>query len=286
MLHILETTSARSIKAGREMCDLFLKYRAEFYSCLAYARAQKLESLQNALRANVTHDFAFQDWCRVVRAKWNLLPLSAKGSLLDPAGGRFNIGGLDGTRFPSFPALYAAEDSATALCEVFGKEETRCMSRLEYALAGADSFSCYRLQGVLETVLDLTEPGRLSSYFDLIKTIKFPKYVIAAARVLGLPKPRTVKTCSELFKTLFEKNWRYYPMQCDIPANSQILGQIAESAGIQAILYRSHKGMKRNLAIFPKNFANSFSVVELMDETPKNAQVVRRIDQSTYSLLV
>ncbi len=42
-----------------------------------------------------------------------------------------------------------------------------------------------------------------------------------------------VKNLQELLNTLFAANWRLMPMQFDVPANSQILGQIAQAAGLE-----------------------------------------------------
>ncbi len=53
------------------------------------------------------------------------------------------------------------------------------------------------------------------------------------------------------------------PMQFDAPANSQVLGQIAHSAGIEAILYPSVKTNKKALAIYPENFLNSDAFIEI-----------------------
>lgn len=77
-------------------------------------------------------------------------------------------------------------------------------------------------------------------------------------------------------------NWRDMPMLWDIPANSQILAQIAYAAGIEAILYPSKITCKNCLALFPKNFQQSDSYIKLEGEIPKEVKNLQ-IDYKNYS---
>lgn len=61
------------------------------------------DALKSSLR-EVAAPFEFSAWQRAVKYRYSLAPLSTKGSLVDP-GGRFNIGAIDPSRFPLFPAL-------------------------------------------------------------------------------------------------------------------------------------------------------------------------------------
>ena len=90
-----------------------------------------------------------------------------------------------------------------------------------------------------------------------------------------------VKNLEELRKTLFLENWRLMPMQFDVPANSQILGQIAYSAGIEAILYPSVKTHKKALAVYPENFINSEAFIEIAG-TVAETVINTKIDKDTY----
>jgi len=246
-----------------------------------------LDQLKDSLRKRSSLNFKFDNWSRVVKYRWALKPLSAEGSTLTDAGGRFNIGDIDPNRFPAFPALYLGEDAETALKEVFGKKpQQKGLDALDFSLTNPDSYSLVRVQGQLEMVLDLTHMENLRDYFELIKKIKFPKYVETTAKILKLQKPRTIKNLSELKKSLLEPNWRIFPMQYDIPANSQILGQIVENAGIQGVLYLSVQGGKKCLAVFPRNLENSTAFVQLMDPLPEGTNIESKLDMNSWKKLV
>jgi len=70
-------------------------------------------------------------------------------------------------------------------------------------------------------------------------------------------------------------------MLLDIPSNSQIFGQLIMEAGIQGILYKSKLTGKECLAIYPFNFPNSDSFIQLNDESP-NLNTPSRIDAINY----
>jgi hypothetical protein len=71
------------------------------------------------------------------------------------------------------------------------------------------------------------------------------------------------------------------PQQFDLPSNSQIFGRIAAAAGLHGILYPSARQVaKRCLALFPQNWADSGSFVEVGDEAPQDARLTR-IDATT-----
>ena len=65
-------------------------------------------------------------------------------------------------------------------------------------------------------------------------------------------------------------------MQFDVPANSQILGQIAYEAGIEGILFPSVKTDKKNLAIYPENFKDSDAYIEIRGEV-SNTVVIKEL---------
>lgn len=73
-------------------------------------------------------------------------------------------------------------------------------------------------------------------------------------------------------------------MQRDIPSNSQIFGQIVRSAKIEGILYPSKMSngkQKLCIAIFPENFDDSNSFVEIEDDVPESV-TNKRLDQYSY----
>ena len=71
-------------------------------------------------------------------------------------------------------------------------------------------------------------------------------------------------------------------MVYNFPSNSQIFGQIAHEAGVEGILYPSSKRSNKNsLAIFPKNFNQSISYVQIEDRVPEQ-MLFRKLDATTY----
>lgn len=279
-LHFLETVSQKDIRTAQAKQKAWLTHHSDYYSFLATQRAQIIDELKDAIRTKATSSFKIEKWCRVVMYKWALEPLSAKGSLLS-IGGRFNVGnGIDPIRFPVFSALYLADNNETAITEVFGVSQHQELSNLDLALANADSFGLVRIDGELESVIDLRDAKNIKPFFDLIKNFKLPKDLMARAKAIGIPPPRVVKNSKELWNTLLEVDWRWNPMQCDIPSNSQIFGQIAESAGLSGIIYPSVKGKGNCLAVFVRNFQSESSWLGLVD-TPPHEKVICKLDSKT-----
>ena len=109
-----------------------------------------MEELRDVVRSRATTNFKFGEWVRVVKYRWSLEPLSACGSILGGGGGRFNIGDIDTTRFPPFPAVYLAENEETASCEVFGvkpKGESD-LDRVDLSLIKRGSYTLIRIEGM------------------------------------------------------------------------------------------------------------------------------------------
>jgi len=77
------------------------------------------------------------------------------------------------------------------------------------------------------------------------------------------------------------KNWRNWPMVYDVPAVPQIFGGLVMNAGIEGILYESSITERECLAIFPQNFHNSTSFIQLDDPVP-STDVITRIDSSNF----
>lgn len=287
-LYLLDKISQRDIRLSKQRYDSVAKYYWDHYSYFAHQRSLILDDLKNALLKS-SRPLLFSHWQRVVDYKFSTDPLSAKGSILNDPGGRFNIGNLDETRFPKFAALYFAEERETAYKEKFGLYREIKVSGLtadDLAFTNLNSVSIIVVRGELTGVLDLTNINSLKGFFELIKSIHLPKNFIKRARQLNLESPmRHVESLTELTKTILLPNWRNLPMQVDIPSNSQILGQIAYAAGIEAILYPSKMTNKNCLAIFPKNFEKSASYIELEGDIPKEVKNLR-LDCATYSSFI
>jgi len=258
------------------------------YFRLEPLRQSNEAQLLEALRSQALASFRFDGWSRIVDYRYALEPLSIVGSLRGD-GGRFNIGGeLSPGAFTAFPALYIAEDYEAAFRERFGtlaSPRPGALSAQELALRAPDSFTQVRLRGTVENVFDVGSLEALKPFVGILRKFPIPADVRQLGRRLGLrPPPWLIRSPLTLQRQLLHPNWRSLPLQFDLPANSQIFGRIAFAAGLHGILYPSaRQSGKRCLALFPRNWADSSSVIEVCDEVPAEAKLTR-IDGTTKQL--
>jgi hypothetical protein len=249
---------------------------------LALQRRAIRAELHAALNRNCISGYTFNGWQRTIRWRFADHPLSTVGSLT--MGGRFNIGqNIDPTTFPPFSAFYAAADKDTALQEALGQDAAAVgMSARDLALASTASVLTFAVSGRLDRVLDLHDASTLREFTNLIRDFKVPPALVREARSLPVATPQVIKTPSKLQDSLLNPNWRHVATLCEVPANSQIFGQIVMQAGIDGILYPSKLTHKDCLAIFPCNFVGSTSVIELDDEVPDTTVGPEKIDASNW----
>ena len=277
--HLLEATSARQIRQIKLLGRAYTRLQWDYYSELAYYRAAVADRLTDALSQAADGDTSFSRWQRVVRVKYMLQPLSVAGSLKDP-GGRFNIGDIDAARYPQFPALYIAQDRVTALQEALGVPSDDENS-LAAALARPDSIANFSLSGSIDSVIDLDQPERLQPFIDVIRTFTISSHLQKRAQALRANLPNIISTVDELLLALLSRSWRFEAAAVDIPSPSQIFGQLIANAGISGVAYPSKFTGKKCLAIFPQNFRNSDSSIELDDETPAEVDI-RFVDAAVW----
>ena len=276
---LLESGRISEITKSKAHYEQLLQFHWEFYSELAFQRNRVYESLKKSLRERAI-PFEFTGWQRALKYKYSLDPLGTKGSLTDP-GGRFNIGAIDPIRYPVFPALYVASEKGTAIAELLGRDDdSTSLTREELALTKKDSISVVSVNGRFESVLNVRERSNLTAFVNLIRTFKLSKALLLKARMLGLSPVPLIRTVAELNLVLQDRNWRDWPMLFDVPSSTQIFGRIVLDAGIEGILYNSVLTQKSCMAIYPQNFLNSTSFVELADAAPTET-LRRRIDSST-----
>lgn len=275
--YILDSFSALDIERWEIQKDKILRYYWDLFSDYAYERHKLADQIRAAL-LEASSSFEFKGWQRQVRYKYSLIPLSTRGSLIEP-GGRFNIPDINPEQIPPFPALYIAQNKETVLQEAgqSGKESGP-LSALDLALTKPDSISIVAVSGKLGSVIDLHDLKRLKPLLKLIKGMSASKNTLEAAKKLKLPPPLTVRTLKDLENSLLEPNWRAMCMQFDIPANCQIFGQLVANAGIEGILYPSKFSKKKCLAIYPQNFDEE-SYVSIEGDVPQG--VVARLDANS-----
>ena len=241
--------------------------------------------LLDSLRAQALPSHTIDGWARIVDYRYGLAPLSLAGSQKGE-GGRFNIGAeLSPGTFTPFPALYIAEDFEAAFYERFGGPSISkhgVLTTEELALRSPQSFTQVRLRGVIENVIDVGDLESLKSFASVLREFPMPDTTRRLARALGMRNPPwLIRSPTTLQRQLLHPHWRVLPQQFDLPSNSQIFGRIAVAAGLHGITYPSARhAAKRCIALFPQNWSDSGSFVEVTDEAPEGARLTR-IDCTT-----
>lgn len=151
---LLDSFSAQDLAKWETQKEKILRYHWDLYSALAYERHKTADRLRVALLEATDRPYEFKGWQRQVRYKYSLIPLSPKGSLIEP-GGRFNIPDVNPDQIPPFPALYIAENKETTLQEAGQQKKLSSnLSPLDLALAliRKDSISIVAVNGKLESI--------------------------------------------------------------------------------------------------------------------------------------
>jgi hypothetical protein len=284
-LYELDSFSLADIARWRKSSDRFDQLHRELYFGLEIQRVARRDELLAALRSKAALPLELAGWHRLVEYQYCLEPLSAHGSVTR-YGGRFNLGIEVGSgAFGSFPALYLAEDLETAFREfhqVAAAAGTGGLTREDFALKRPGGFLSTEVHGHLELVFDLGDVAALRSFADLIATFKMPPRVSAIARELRLANTGLIRSSAQLQRAVLAKNWRAWPVQFDVPANSQVLGRMLCDAGFEAVLYPSVKNGQRCVAVFPTNLKRSSSFIGLSGRYPHSV-AVHRLDAGSAS---
>jgi hypothetical protein len=243
-------------------------------------RQRHHEAMIDALQRVKPTSFTFSRWTRLVSWRYGNDPLSAAGSLADH-GGRFNIGrDVDKTMRAPWPSLYLGENFETAYREKFQLDRGDRVDGLspeELALNPGNSFTAVCLDGQLNRVFDVDEPGAFDPLCAVLRKIKLPAQVRQLQYRLKIPKRAIfmLRSASQLRTETLQKNWRAMPVQFGLPALSQILGSLILDAGFEAIRYPSTKGSGSCLAVFPHKLSSSQSYVALSDDPPAELRHAR-----------
>ena len=287
VVYLLDQFSRADLRTWQLKADRLQEYYVRLFYHLESLRNLYHDELCEALHASQAISHPFEEWTRIVDYRYSLDPLSAKGSLIK--GGRFNIGSdLDPGKYPTFSALYIAEDYETAFLEKFGaldKANESSLTGYQLALRKPESFTSVRISGTIYNVFNLRRQATLNRFVDIINSFDMPDDLKALATSLGFPKPWLITTPAVLKNNLLDKAWRNWPTLFGIPPNSQVFGRLLIDVGYEGIIYPSTKGQKNCLAIFLDNFASTESYVELSDKPPTGAHHVR-LDAQTWRELV
>lgn len=282
---LLDHFSVTDIHKWLAIKDQFLKYYWDYHNNLAYQRSKIADKIKESLLEAAQKPFTFEKWQRAVKYKYANEPLSVAGSLVDP-GGRFNIGDINLSQFPSFPAFYIAFNKDTAIQELLSQkidpsQQDLKLDPLDFALTRHDSIAIVSLSGSIYSVINLKDQKSLQPFVDLIKDFIVSDSLREAARTIGEQEPELVRTVPKLIEVLSDPKWRLWPMQFDVPAPPQIFGQMVSEAGIEGILYTSKFTGNDCLAIFPQNFEEG-SFIQLDDEAPQGIKICR-LDSKSWN---
>lgn len=284
----LDKLHVKDIRLYKQRHEAVLDYYYEHFSYFQNERTKRLYQIKKALM-KASESFEFKTWHRIFDLKFVDNPLSSKGSILNDPGGRFNVGDINELKFPKFPALYIAESYEIAYRErnqVFPIDTKLGLSADELSLTNKGSTVDLIVEGHLRSVIDLTNKQNLSEFYEIIKDIKLPRSLEKKSQKLNIPVMYHVKSIEELITSILIDNWRELPMQVDIPANSQIFGQLAHASGIEGIIYPSKMSSKKKcLAVFTENFRNSCSYVKIQDSDLPKYINYKELNSETYQYL-
>ena len=275
---VLDQFSQANLQKWNKYSGALDEYHVRLFYHLEGLRESHKDSLVEALRDSSSASKFKDTWCRLVSFRYSDDFLSSRGSLIN--GGRFNIGSdLDSRNFPGFPALYLAEDQNTAYAEFFSAPESDSPGQIsghEFALQSKSSFSLVRLSFEIENVFDLTKAKNLRAFSEIIAKFKMTPELKGLGCAIGLSSSsQLIRNPALLKNDLTSSAWRNYPVQYEIPANSQVFGRLLRDAGYEAVIYPSSKGGSNCIAVFTENLEGSDSFIELADEAPAGTKHTR-----------
>ena len=278
----LENFSSADLRTWQRQSENLERYHVQLYYHLEGLRSLHQAQLCEALSETKPTEVILDDWVRILDYQYSLEPLSAAGSLV--RGGRFNIGNdLDPAKFPVFPALYLAENYQTAYEEKFGAAPPTELGieGHEFALREPDSFSAVNVSGKAFNLFDLRSARSLRKFAEIISRFEMPSELEELARSVGMRGPLLVTKPGELKSSLLTQDWRLYPSQYEIQASSQAFGRLLLESRFDGVIYPSTKGPRNCLALFPTNFVDSESYIEVTDNAPPGAAKLK-LDSSTW----
>jgi len=287
-LYELERFSHADLARWNELSQRLDELYAEYYFGLERQRTARRAELLAALRQRPAPPLKLDNWVRIVPYEYCLEPLSPAGSVRRH-GGRFNIGReLGEGAFRAFPALYLASNLETAYREYFQLSRDQSLGGLtpeELSLQPTDSYLVALVRGEIASAFDTRDRAALKPFVDIIRTFEMPLRVRQLARSLKLEIGDLVRTVNQLQRVLAASDWRSWPLQFDLPANSQVFGQLVRDAGFEALIYSSTQSNEPCVAVLPENLRDSPSHLEIVGSYPYAAHVVALNAETVGALL-
>jgi len=283
--YVLEQFTDVDLRTWKKIDANLTEYQIRFFYHLEALRATKRQDILEALQSISPVELDISQWVRVVTYKYSLNPLSSRGSL-NLYGGRFNFGrDLDCASLTHFNALYIANNKETAYSERVGTKATGKLNRFDLALQKEESFSTFLLEGHVYNLFDLTNANNLKPFIKVTNGFGISPELKQMAIELTIDYPHMLRSAKELKAHLMASNWRYWPMQFDVPYNSQVFGELLLRSGYDGVIYNSTHGTGKCIAIFPENLKNSDTSIRIAGDPP-NESVITHLDSNTWHNLI
>jgi hypothetical protein len=291
-LLFLDQFSGKSLTKWLEASKDFEQLIGQLMVATKPERDRRRPEILAALAQVAPYELQLNKWTRIVPYQYALNPLSCAGSLRG-IGGRFNAGvDLEQAILRPLPCLYIAETHEVAFNEAFASPAASSAVRRDYSLSLNElalqptSFANVNLNGKLSRLFDLTSANNLKGVAKEFAKIKMPEAAKELIKKLQIPRGQlTMVTSPErMFNSFFQYNWRAWPVQLDIPSDSQVLAELIFSAGFEGIIYKSTKtSAGKCIALFPEQLIEG-SFVEI--DGPSPPKVLTRLDSTNFESLL
>jgi hypothetical protein len=283
--YVLDQFTDVDLRTWKKTDANLTEYQIRFFYHLEAQRATRRQEILEALQSVTSVDQDISQWVRLVSYKYSLNPLSSRGSL-NLYGGRFNFGrDLDCASLMHFNALYIASDKETSYSERVGIKSTGKLDRFDLALQKEESFSTFLLEGHIYNLFDLTNANNLKPFIKVTNGFGISPELKQIAIDLTIDTPHMICSAKELKAHLMASNWRHWPMQYDVPYNSQVFGELLVRSGYDGVIYHSTHGTGMCIAIFPHNLMNSDTSIRIVGDPP-NESVITHLDSNTWRDLI
>ncbi len=283
--YVLDPFTDVDLRTWKKTDASLTEYQIRFFYHLEARRATRRQEILEALQNVTSVEQDISQWVRLVSYKYSLNPLSSRGSL-NLYGGRFNFGrDLVCASLMHFNALYLASDKETAYNERVGIKSTGKLDRFDLALQKEASFSTFLLEGRVFNLFDLTSADNLRPFIKVTNGFGISPELKQMAIDLTIDSPHMISSAKELKAHLMTSNWRRWPMQYDVPYNSQVFGELLLRTEYDGVIYHSTQGTDKYIAIFPENLKNSDTSIHIAGDPP-NESVITHLDSDTWRDLI
>ncbi len=270
--------------------DAHSSFYEDYMFFFSQEREKKIDDIIASLHAGKTLNNTPEEYYRIVDAPYSHRPFCTKGSSLQ--GGRFNFGENITSSLESFQSLYLSNNHDTAFFEKYlHKKNSKIgegrLSPEDMLFKKSEGHIFVKAKIELDSLLDLRKDSSLDEFLKVIKSIQVPENLKNRATELKLGALSTVQNIENLRKSLFEENFKQWPVFINQPSNSQWFGHYVRQAKIQGIIYPSCREKEGyNVAIYLDTFEKSSAKINMISEFPYITEQEKTIDQNNYEIFL